>query len=268
MVVLTEKDQGSCGTDPVTGEKLKVCLKNQDGSYSPPPDRRQINLENALKGKGLEIAYVKHPLLLAFMMVQGSGSLQVHTPEGKKLVRLNNDGTNGRPLSMLRTILQCDSGKSLLSIDSIRDYLDAHLDRREKLMALDQSYVFFKPGESGTAPPVGALGIPISAGHTLATDSRIVPYGSVSLFRVEPRTKANSDTSKALDPVVKCQSSTSLAISQDTGSAIKGAHADIYLGEGEDATNKALAVHCPGSLFVALPKGAGSSVPNCDLSSN
>lgn len=77
------------------------CLKNANGTYSVVPDRHEIE-HGALSPKYI-IGYVKDPNDLAFLMVQGSGSLIL---DGKKF-RINYESSNGRPRTMLGRIVQC-----------------------------------------------------------------------------------------------------------------------------------------------------------------
>lgn len=253
-LVKLEDDPRSCGSDAITGNERKTCQRLPDGSLQPFPDRNAIDNESALKGRGLEIAWVKDPVEVAFLMVEGSGSLNVRQPDGSvKFQRINYDGGNGRTLNMLGRILLCQGAKpdDYSSLKGIKAYLAAHPSRLRETLAFDQSYVFFKPDDAG---PFGADDIPVTPRHTFAADRRILPTGSAMLFHTKrPGGKKDGD----------CDEISSMALSQDSGGAINGPHVDWYLGEGEDAQSDASAMNEAGSLFVALPKGGGTEIHGC-----
>ncbi|MGZ3652026.1 MAG: MltA domain-containing protein [Bdellovibrionota bacterium] len=237
------------------GGKMKVCRKAADGSIEPYPDRNAIDNEGALKGQGAEIAWVKDPVDVAFLMVEGSGSMNLHKPDGtiENGARLNYDGSNGRISNMLGRILLCMGATrdEYGSMTGIKNYLAAHPDRLKTILAFDKSYVFFR---SDGKPATGADDIPVTPRHSFATDRRLIPTGTVMMFNTK-RTDKKTENG--------CSDVTSLAISQDSGGAINGPHSDWYLGEGADAQAQADDVNQCGSLFVALPKNAGTPIPGC-----
>lgn len=243
-----------CGQDRITGERYKFCVKNDDGTYWPLPTRRMIDgTAQAFKGKNLEIAYVKDPVDIAFVMVQGSGSVNLLEDDGRRHVaRINYSATNGRPRNMLARILACAQVPQAErdSMTSIRRYLEQKGDGKFMYMNYDDSYVFFNESDIG---PFGTGDIPITDRYTLATDTSVMPTGSVGLFNVE-RPEGRIDG---------CNDITTMAVAQDTGGAIVGAHVDWYQGEGQQAEARADRVNNPGSLFVALPKDAGQVVEDC-----
>jgi membrane-bound lytic murein transglycosylase len=247
----------TCGEDEITGTPRHVCQRRPAGSrepYAPYPDRNAIDNQGALKGQGLEIAWVRDPVEVAFLMVEGSGSINVHQPDGSvKNQRLNYDSQNGRALNMLGRIVLCEGGtkEDYGSLSGIKNFLAAHPDRLKQTLAFDQSYVFFKPDDKG---PFGADDIPVTARHSFATDRRILPTGSAML--VHTKRPGKKDASG-------CDDISSMGISQDSGGAINGPHVDWYMGEGQQAQEDADSVNQPGDLFVALPKGGGKEVPGC-----
>ncbi|KTD10762.1 membrane-bound lytic murein transglycosylase A [Legionella gratiana] len=250
-----------CGVDPLTKMVRGFCLKNADGTYSVVPDREEID-HGALNPQYV-IGYVKDPNDPSFLMLQGSGSLIL---DGQ-LFRLNYDGANGRPRTMLGRIVQCaqdptcggnldtiercakdpkchDEAKlrcnvskkikqSAASEKLIRKYLDNPLNRNRAtdLRNRDQSFVFFAKEAGG---PYGSENISLTPHASCATDHKVIPIG--------------------MNFIYNCQKATSWCVAQDAGGAIMGAHVDVYKGEGDQAGIEANELNHAGSLFVALPK--------------
>ena len=108
------------------------------------------------------------------------------------------------------------------------------------------SYVFFRtlPGLADDQGAPGALGVPLTAGHSLAVDRTVWPLGvPMWLDTVYPAEVGGAPLR-------------TLAIAQDTGGAIKGAvRADLFLGAGPAAEQIAGAMKSDGRLWVLLPKG-------------
>jgi membrane-bound lytic murein transglycosylase len=266
-------DNENCGRDPVTGSAIKSCRKDDNGQFVPFWDRREIN-DGALIGKGLEIAYVKDPIDIYFLMIEGSGSL--HVAGEPELVHVNYDSQNGRPRNMLATVIRCFNKCSLVngrwqcqsgspsdyaSEQNIHDFLTRNPSVMMDLIGMDQSYVFYEEDKSHRGP-MGAEDIPITANQSFATDRSVIPTGTLIWYHTKRR--GNSS---------QCSDISALAHSQDSGGAINGAwHVDQYYGEGDQAKADASSVNFPGSLFVAVPKSSakqqsGAAVPNCTESS-
>jgi membrane-bound lytic murein transglycosylase A len=106
------------------------------------------------------------------------------------------------------------------------------------------STVFYRPGASYE----GVEHVPVTPNASIATDPASIPTGAVTLINV-PAASA-------------CKSVSSLAVAQDIGGRIKGAHIDIYTGAGVSAGAKA-SFNNFGFVFTAVPKGAGSPVSAC-----
>jgi membrane-bound lytic murein transglycosylase A len=109
-------------------------------------------------------------------------------------------------------------------------------------MALNGSYVFFRfiDGEG----PIGAQGVPLLPGRSMAVDPRFVPYG-VPLWL---------DTTDLLAGGAPLRR---LVIAQDTGGAIKGPiRGDLFWGSGDAAGAGAGLMKQQGRWFLLLPKAA------------
>lgn len=109
----------------------------------------------------------------------------------------------------------------------------------------DPSYVFFKEMEASggnQSGPVGALGVPLQAGRSIAVDPRSTPLG-YPVFVSTRMPGANAPTQR-------------LTIAQDTGGAIRGAvRADYFFGYGQQAANQARRMKERGNMWILLPRG-------------
>lgn len=111
----------------------------------------------------------------------------------------------------------------------------------------DPSYVFFRRIGDGPEGPIGALGIPLSAGRSMAVDPRATPLGApVFIEGTQPRSDA---------PMRR------LMFAQDTGGAIRGSvRGDFFWGFGDKAGKMALATNQPVRMWLFLPKSVAGSV--------
>jgi membrane-bound lytic murein transglycosylase A len=120
------------------------------------------------------------------------------------------------------------------------------------------SYVFFREVSlSKDDEAVGAQGVPLTAGRSIAVDKSLHIYGTP--FFIEGKLPIESDTSNT--PFHR------LMVAQDTGSAIIGpARADIYFGAGTEAGRVAGRLKNPARFVMLLPKSLdpvarGKTVP-------
>ena len=110
-------------------------------------------------------------------------------------------------------------------------------------MAKNPRFIFFREvaGEAADGP-LGAQGVPLTAGRSLAVDRRYVPLG-VPLWL---DTTMPGGTDKKLRR---------LMVAQDTGGAITGpVRGDFYWGTGEAALAEAGKMRSQGGYFLLLPK--------------
>ncbi len=104
-------------------------------------DRKQIE-DGVLNGKGLEICYVKDPVDAFFAQIQGSTRVKLDDGE---LLRLNYIASNGKPYTPVGRIL-IDQGvytPEEMSMDKIRDWMEANPKEGEELRLKNRSFVFF-----------------------------------------------------------------------------------------------------------------------------
>jgi membrane-bound lytic murein transglycosylase A len=125
---------------------------------------------------------------------------------------------------------------------------------RARLLRSDPSYVFFRiaPDQSPQQGPVGALGVPLTAGRSIAVDPRVTPMG-YPVYLSSPRAEG------AAQPLQR------LVIAQDTGGAIRGAlRADFFWGFGSDAGRQALQTRQRGQMWLLMPRTEASGLSERD----
>ena len=207
-------------------------------------DRAQIE-DGALKGKDLEICYVKSPVDAFFAQIQGSTRVKV---DGGKLLRLNYIASNGRPYYPVGRWL-IDKGiysKEEMSLDKIREWMEANPDEGRELRRKNRSFVFFtKTPLNDQDECIGAQGVPLTAGRSIAVDKKIHVYGTPIWVDAELPIESEK-------PETKFQH---LMFAQDTGSAIVGpARADIYWGHGENIEHIAGRIKQFGKFVMLVPR--------------
>jgi len=118
------------------------------------------------------------------------------------------------------------------------------------VMNRNRSYVFFRvlPGRA----PVGAQGVELTAGRSLAVDDDFLPYG-VPLW-IESTLPAVPELGRPEQPLRR------FVVAQDTGGAIRGpVRADLFLGPGREAEEIAGRMKQPLRAWLLLPRGAGET---------
>jgi membrane-bound lytic murein transglycosylase A len=233
------------GTGALAG--FSHARRDAAGRLSAFDDRAAIEA-GALAGRDLELAWLADPVDAFFVHVQGSA--RVRLPDGRVL-RVGYDGKNGHPYTAIGRILidRGEIAREEMTADRLAAWLRAHPDEAGALMAENRSFVFFRalerPANEG---PIGALGMPLIAGRSLAVDPSVQPYGVPVFVAAELPIGPGG----ALAPFRR------LMAAHDTGSAIKGAgRGDIFVGAGDAAGAVAGRLRHPAAVFVLVPRGAG-----------
>jgi membrane-bound lytic murein transglycosylase A len=231
------------GADAFPNKGARIGRRNAKNQLVPYYDRGAIEA-GALDGRKLEICWLKDPADL--LAIQIEGSARVILEDGTPL-RINYDSHNGYSYTSIDRALSQRSriAREEMSTQRIRDWMTAHPDDAAKARAANRSYVFFRiTGLSNEGEPVGAQGVPLTAGRSIAVD-RLHDYGTP--FFIEANLPIES--AKPASPFGR------LMIAQDTGSAIVGpARADLYWGAGDDAARIAARIRHPGRFVMLLPR--------------
>ncbi len=212
-------------------EKLKTMRlrgKLVDEIIVPFDDRKTINTE---ENNFSAICYVDDRVGRFFLEVQGSGRVELDSGEA---IFVGYADQNGHAYTSIGKVLieKKAIAKEDISLQSIRNYLQKHPDSLDDVLHVNRSFVFFKERSQGAT---GALGIELTPMQSIAVDSSFIPLGS--LLSVE------SDSYKQM------------VFAEDTGGAIKGSvRADLFLGFGEEALEKAGSLQEELKLYTWLPK--------------
>jgi membrane-bound lytic murein transglycosylase A len=222
------------------------------------PYYTRAEIENgALDGWHLEICWLRSPIDVLFAQIQGSARIRL---EDGSILRVNYDSYNGWPYTPIGRVL-IDRGlmtKDEVSMQRIREWMEANPDQAKEIEQENKSYVFFTiTNLSNEDEAVGGEGVPLVPGRSIAIDRALHVYGTPFFIQADL-------------PIANDKAATKfrrLVVAQDTGSAIVGtARADIYFGAGDEAARIAGRIKNPGRFVMLLPRTldpveAGRSMP-------
>jgi len=221
---------------------LRLRGKLQERRVVPYPARGEITAGNLLAGN--ELAWVDDPVEAFFLQVQGSGRLRF---EDGSQVRVGYGDQNGHPYRSIGRWL-IDQGELTLdqaSMAGIKAWITRNPSRAKELLDQNPSFVFFRelPLGDPAAGPVGALGVPLTPGYSVAADARYIPLGApLVIATTDPTTNA---------PLVRPM------LAQDTGGAIRGPlRFDFFWGFGAEAGQNAGRQKHEVSAWLLVPKGS------------
>jgi membrane-bound lytic murein transglycosylase A len=227
--------------DDLKGRRLRGRLV--DGNRVVPYYSRE-QIDDAKKNlHAREIAWVKDPIGLFFLHIQGSGRIRLR--DGTMLAVSYAD-QNGHPyVAIGRYLVQKGYiDRDDLSMQSIRAWLQANPDQAEDLMMSNPSYVFFTARPANGDGPPGSLHVPLTPERSIAVDPDFIPLGSPVWL----------DTTLPAADDQEPPTYRRLTFAQDTGGAIQGAvRADVFWGQGQRAEDYAGRMKQPGELFVLVP---------------
>lgn len=214
--------------------------------------RLEIDRELALKGRGLELAYVD-PIDAFFLQIQGSGVIEF--ADGTSM-SLGYAAQNGHRYYSIGKSLFDIIPKDEMSKNKLVHYLKS-LTERERNYILDknQSYVFFRELETKFGQTT--YGPSVIAKRTVAIDYRVFPMGGVAFLDfLSPQITTYEDLEKfnhdALEPEGR------FVLAHDSGGAIRGpGRVDLYWGKGEFASYNAGVMRHKGQMWFLVPSQCG-----------
>jgi len=207
-------------------------------------DRAAIE-DGALDGWHLEICYLHSQIDVLFAQIQGSARIRL---EDGTILRVNYDSHNGWPYTPVGRVLveRKIMLKDEVTMQRIRDWMEANPDAAKDVRAQNKSYVFFRITDLATEDePLGGQGVPLVPGRSIAVDRSLHAYGTPFFITADL-------------PIANDKGGTKfrrLVFAQDTGSAIVGpARADIYFGAGAEAARIAGRIRNSGQFVMLLPR--------------
>ena len=236
---------------PIYGKPVDLIEINLQELDSSLPNKRLVGrVENGkivkyYTRKEIEEKNINAPVILwgddlvdiHIMQIQGAAVGEL--PDGSK-IRIGYADNNGHKFRGIGSILLekkvLESGK--YSMDNIREWLRENKDLAKENMQLNDRFIFHKIVEADG--PIGAMGLPLVAGRSMAVDRDFIPLGAmIWLETVAPNAaKINK-----------------LVMAQDIGGAIKGAiRGDYFWGSGEEAFINAGKMNSKGKYYLMLPK--------------
>ena len=222
----------------VEGNKKSIVGRVSGSQLVPYAERAAID-GGAISGRGFELLWVDDAVDAFFLHIQGSGRVVM---EDGQVVRLGYAAKHGHPyVAIGRALIERgEIAREAMSMQAIRAWLGAHPKEGAALMASNPSYVFFRMVEG--EGPIGAQGVALTPGRSLAVDRRFVPLGLPVWL----------DTTHPLDAAAPLRR---LVVAQDTGGVIKGpVRGDLFWGFGAEAALPAGHMKGRGRYYLLLPK--------------
>lgn len=210
-----------------------------EGGRLKPYYARGAIQDGALEGRGLELVWLEDPLDAFMLHVQGSGRVRLR--DGRT-TRIGYAGHNGHAYrSIGQELIRRGALESHeASWQGIRQWMERNPQAAADLLAVNERYIFFD--EIAGDGPVGAQGVALTAGRSLAVDTRYLPLGLPMWL----------DT---LQPGAAGAPLRRLVVAQDTGSAIKGpVRGDFFWGTGDAALEYAGRMKHRGRYYLLLPR--------------
>ncbi|NBN80138.1 transglycosylase [Microvirga tunisiensis] len=238
LTLVTDRNRPAGWPDGVTHGVLR------QGRLQVLPDRPAI-MTGALAGQDLELIWLKSPVDAFFVHVQGSARVRL---DDGSVLRVGYAGKTGHPYTAIgRVLVQAGEGTPEdFTMTGLRAWLARNPDRMDWLFAHNRSFIFFRILEDidPSEGPIGAAGVPLVAGRSIAMDRTLHTYG-MPVF-----VDADLAGSGLADPRWQ-----RLMIADDTGTAIRGpARGDLFIGSGEAAGAIAGAVRHPADMVLLWPR--------------
>ena len=143
----------------------------------PYYDRGEIE-DGALDGQHLEICWLRSATEALFIQIQGSARVRL---EDGAMLRINYDAHNGYPYVPVGRVLIERSlvPREEMSMQRIREWMHDNPEEAKDVRRQNRSVVFFRiVGLNDDTEAIGAQGIPLSAGRSIAVDKALHVYGT------------------------------------------------------------------------------------------
>jgi membrane-bound lytic murein transglycosylase A len=222
--------------------------REENGRMIPYYSREEIDEKGVLQGRGYELAWLKDPWERYVLHVQGSGKIVL--PDGR-ILRVGFSGSNGRAYRSIGRFL-VDRGflaERDLSLERVRAFLEQNPECFAETLSANERYVFFRFLPNQEEGPIGALGVPLTEGRSIATDFSVFPKGALAyLIGWEP---VFDEQGRRVGKKLFRR----FVLNQDTGAAMKGPfRADLFMGSGERAGWAAGEMREEGKIYLLLAR--------------
>jgi membrane-bound lytic murein transglycosylase A len=225
------------------GEKIVGRIAGE--TVVPYFDRAEIETNSALGDKAAVLAWVKDPIDIFFLQIQGSGKVYL---DNGTVINVHYHTTNGRPYRSIGKLLIDENKITVeeMSMQKIRSYLNEHPEEMERVFNHNPSYVFFKIESDG---PLGNINVRLTPGRSIAVDRKIFPPAALTYINTK---KPLIDSA---GNITGWNDFSRFALNQDTGGAITGpGRADLFWGNGNYAEIAAGHLKYPGKLHFLILK--------------
>ena len=234
----------------------RIAGRVQGGALRPYASRAEIETgalaATPREGGGpLELLWVDDTVDAFFLEIQGSGRVVL---DDGSLLRLGYAAQNGHPYYAIgrELVARGALAREQVSMQSIRAWLIANPAQAREVMNKNASFVFFRPLAPAVSPddgPLGAEGVPLTPGRSLAVDRAHLGLGLPVWLDAE-------------DPLAAGQRLRRLLVAQDTGGAIRGpVRGDVFWGFGADAAERAGRMRSAGRYWILLPRDTAGRIP-------
>ena len=231
---------------PATGKKTAGRL-HSNGAKVPFWTRAEIEEQGVLAGD--ELVYLKDPVDAFVLHVQGSGKIRF---QDGSLRAIQFAATNGLEYKSIGKLLVDEKKMTLekATMPTIRHYLEKNPGEQKRILHHNPRFVFFQWNKKKESP-TGSLGLPLTAGRSIAIDHGTLPTGLMAYLVSQ---KPVLDGQGQLLEWVPMQR---YVLPQDAGAAIKGAgRADLFWGNGHYAETAAGTMKEQGQLYFLVKKDA------------
>lgn len=204
--------------------------------------REQIN-KGAIQDKAKVLVWINSPIDRLFLEIQGSGLIEL---EDGSMVSIGYDAQNGLPYTAIAAVLikRGVMTRDNASMQAIKHYLLENPQQMHEVIDQNKSFIFFRTLAANQV--LGAQGVNLTPGYSLAVDRQWIPLG-VPLWL-----NTSKPHSKSPELNVMMQR---LMIAQDTGGAIRGKiRGDVFWGGGHTATVVAGHMKNAGHYSLLLPR--------------
>jgi membrane-bound lytic murein transglycosylase A len=219
--------------------------RHQKYTVVPYYTRRDIDTAGRLENQGYELVWVRDPIGLFFLHIQGSGEVML---EDGTVLKIHYSCSNGHEYRSIGKLLIDEEkiSQEEMSMQRIMTYFTSHPEDVERILSYNQSYVFFEIVDEG---PLGCLEVPLTPGRSIATDNKLFPKGALAFIHTE---KPIIAADKTIRTWIDCSR---FVFNQDAGGAIKGpGRVDLFCGKGKYAELFAGHMKQYGTLYFLVLK--------------